>query len=224
MPLADLEKKSKNFISGVNLDRVVDVVAGSSGKLYALDRKGDRALVFDKELNCREWMVTDLKSVFHQQLMQPKSGYLWNIGYLKMSLLGENGRVLKNIERRPDDFWLGELSLPSVAQNGSLAIQSRNSGRWICVLDDRGDYISCFRIPWHYAELVSFDGELVYIRCEDEIYIYSKKGTPLGGVFIPEDSFSYFGPFITDIPKRLAFVGKDGSTITYYDVKIQNFH
>jgi sugar lactone lactonase YvrE len=140
----------------------------------------------------------------------PGTARRWVAGYTAVWLVGEDGKVLREIRRRPDNHWLVHPQAVGVAPDGSAAVVSSAAGRgrsdsaWLSVYAPDGSPVTSVRLD--AAGLfpsVAFDGKRAVVSCGSrllladtstgtvaEVKLTDGNGRPAGR----EDSYWYVLP------------------------------
>jgi hypothetical protein len=102
----------------------------------------------------------------------PGTDRKWVAGYSAVWLVGEEGKVLREIRRRPDGHWLVHPEAVGVAPDGSAAVVSSTGGRgvsesaWFSVYAADGSPVKA--IPLDAVGLfpsLAFDGRRAVVSC-----------------------------------------------------------
>jgi len=137
---------------------------------------------------------------------QRGSDRIWMVGYEALHLLDRTGKLVRKLERTPDDKWLRNLDRAGVAPDGSIALAASNG---IHLYSPAGDPVRTLEAPEGMPGWATFayDGERLAIGVQRKdapgaVVLMDAQGRTLGR-FEPERAVSLWLPFFAAGGKEL---------------------
>jgi hypothetical protein len=143
----------------------IAVAADGAVHVGLFDTVGSRTSVFSAGGERIGSENSDGESIF-----EPARAARWSVKFGEIDLLDEGGALTKRISRSPDNKWLSNVSGPSVAADGSLAVASRGK---VHVFSADGAPKLSLDAPGIEAPWIAFTGTHVFLlrgkdlRCVD---------------------------------------------------------
>jgi len=149
-----------------------------------------------RRLGFRDFKLENLNGVY----VQPGTENLLLTDYHFAGLVGPNGKVLRDIDRRADRRWLDDISEAAFASDGSFAIHSEQSGvpgedPSITLFAKDGTPTRTFALPSGLCTLLGYNGAHLVLRRDKSIEIYDSGGAPVQAFPAPDENES--GMFLT---------------------------
>jgi hypothetical protein len=153
--------------------------------------------------------------------IQPGTDNFLLTAYPFAALIGPDGKVVKDIERRADRLWLDFISGCSFARDGSFAIQSDqlvsnglSINPAITLFDRAGTPVRTFPLPGNLDLLVGYNGSHVVLWRDKGIEIYDHDGVAVQTFPLPNASPSTL--FLTREGRELWSVNVTTRTVQRY--------
>jgi hypothetical protein len=103
-------------------------------------------------------------------------------GLQEAFIVNQKDRVIRTIQRRPDQNWLEYLKQTSIAADGSFAILSvavrRDSSPFVSIYTDAGEPARAFPVPEAPFDCFAYTGKHIVLRVKDELWLVSPTGEP----------------------------------------------
>ena len=212
-------------ISGVQ-----HITVSRTGDIYvALDMSGNsRYLHFGKDMTRKGWVQqVDTDKISQEWYFQPDSDLCWVVGYNNVFLVKKNlNKIIQKISRRADGRWLEYPDHAAVAADGSLVALARSqSGTYsINSYSPSGDAQNTFDLPFalYTIERLAYDGQHVFIRVENDVFVYMRDGHVVGQFTLPPEAkkTGWNGPYSAAQGRELWFVESQGMKIHRYLVPV----
>lgn len=110
-------------------------------------------------------------------LFKPRGPERWSIGHDAVYLVGADGKVLRTIERRPDNNWLERVQTAAVAPDGGLAVTAYDSRAIesrpvLCAYTPSGEPVTTIALPADgYVLRLAFNGRVVVYRQDKSWFV-----------------------------------------------------
>jgi len=199
---------------------VEHIAVSPDGDVFASLRRDDKAYIhFDKSLNRVGRVRIDLNDVCQDWYFQPFGPLGWVRGYEDVFLVKDLSSVVRKISRRADGRWLEGPSSLGVAPDGSVAVLARSRSGEVSVNtycptgDPRVTYVG--PQGWSAYGQVAYDGQAVFFRDENDVYVIGPDNSCFGTFRLPFDAAKnpWNGPFLAAQGKQLWFIDYEGLTL-----------
>jgi hypothetical protein len=195
------------------------ITIAGDGSVYIGHRDG-RYLRFDSTGKRVGFEKLGLDPISENWQFQTGTQRRWVGGYLEAYLVGDSGKVLRTIKRRPNGTWLEKVDGLAVAPDGSVAIVASDSRSFggsdstVNLYMKDGEPIRTIAVPggdWVYR--VAYNGRSVVASLGSDLLIISAVDATVRrftSVVQPDGRKSYWSPFFAREGKEL-WLFRDGT-------------
>ncbi len=145
---------------------------------------------------------------------QPGTGLVVALKQSEVCLINGSGKIVRTMQRRPDQCWLQHPRGVAVAPDGSLAVFARRlvgTETTVSLYKTNGDPVATIRLPESAGGFpkAAYDGRRLVVAGDNALLIYDAAGKQLASaeppLEIPDGAFSY--PLILPGGRELALYG-----------------
>lgn len=208
------------------LSGVEHITVSRAGDIYvSLDLSGTKYLHFRKDMTREGWVQqVGADKICQKWYFQPTSDRCWVVGYNNIFLMENFNKIIQKISRRADGRWLEYPDDVAVASDGSLVVLARSQSgtHSINTYNPSGEAQSTFDLPFelYTIEKLSYDGQHVFIRVENNVFVYGRDGHAIGQFTLPSEAKKngWSGPYLAAKGRELWFVEGQGMKLHRYAV------
>jgi hypothetical protein len=173
---------------------------------------------FDDKMRWRGKIHLDVDTIRQELYFQPSGPLSWVQGYEEVILLRDLRTVVRKITRRADRKWLEHPSALGVAPDGSIAVVARSETGEVSLntYDPKGEPRTTYVGPKEWTDFggVAYDGETVFFRNGNILYVVAKNDRCVGMTRLPCPANNpWEGPFLAAHRTQLWFVDREGPTL-----------